>query len=180
MPCAGQASAACTHASANASSEMSRSRKRAASAATIRPPACRITFSSAASLMAVRSWLRGRDNNRPDLDRTVLGERDLLGDRNRRIEIRRLDQIVAAELLLGLGEGAVMDGLLAVGGAHGGGKRRALQPGTREPHRPKLLDQGHVAARDCLQGGAALIRSAIDLFVLVDQQQELHGALLRA
>src|SRR5947209_15550938 len=135
MPCAGQASAACTQASANASSAMSRSRKRAASAVTIRPPACRVAFSSVASLIEVRSWLRGRHKHWPDLDRAVLRERDLLGDRNGGVEIRRFDQIVAAELLLGLGEGPVMDGLFAVGGAHGGGEGSALQPSARKPHR---------------------------------------------
>src|SRR5215468_7140329 len=98
MSCAGHASAACTHASANASSAMSRSRKRAASAATIRPPACRVTFSSVASTMELRSWLRGWHNHWPDLDRAVLGERNLLGDCNGSIEIWRLDDIIAAEL----------------------------------------------------------------------------------
>src|SRR5437899_815379 len=168
MPCAGQASAACTQASANASSATSRSRKRAASAATIRPPACRATRSSALSLMELLSWLRRRHHDRPDLDRPVLGERHLLGDRNRGVQIRRLDEIVAAELLLGLGEGAIMDRLFAVGGAHGGGEGGALQPCARNAHRPKLLDEGHVPARDLLHCGAALVRSAIDLLVLVD------------
>src|SRR5439155_16309741 len=102
MPCAGQASAACTHASANASSATSRSRKWAASAATMRPPACRITVSSVVSLIEVRSWLRRwRHYDRPDLDRAVARQRDLLGDRNRGVQIRRLDEIVAAELLFG-------------------------------------------------------------------------------
>src|SRR5262249_7590083 len=119
------------------------------------------------------------DDDRPHLDRAVLRARDAGGDRKRLVGILRVDQVVAAELLLRLGERAVGDERLTV--PHADGRRRPgrLQRIARD-HVSALLDrlgESHVGGHDLvlLVLGCALPA----VLVAVDQTQVLHDVLLR-
>src|SRR5262245_35618309 len=117
--------------------------------------------------------------DRPDLDAPTevlvqLGRRVLRRDLDRLVEVARLDQEVAAELLLGLGERPVghEDLAAARAQAHGvlGGRERAdleqlagtLQLGVVRA--ALLFDRGHVGRREGLEF----------LLVVVGQAQVLH------
>src|SRR5882672_9732460 len=70
----------------------------------------------------------GRARHRPDgpdLDGAVTRVRDARGDADRFVEVLGLDEVVPAELLLGLGEGPVgRDGLAVPHANRGRGSRR--------------------------------------------------------
>src|SRR3954471_21767575 len=63
----------------------------------------------------------------PDLDRSVARPRDLRSDGDGLIEVPRLDQVVPAELFLGLREGPVRGEPLAVADPDGGRGAGRLQ-----------------------------------------------------
>src|SRR5258706_6367490 len=68
-----------------------------------------------------------RREDRPDLDRAVPRGRDAGGDRGRLVEVLRLDQVEAAELLLRLRERAVGREELRFADAHRARRRRRLE-----------------------------------------------------
>src|SRR2546427_3768133 len=68
-----------------------------------------------------------RSNDRPDLDRAATGHRNPRGDGNRLVEIGRIDQEVAAQLLLGLRERTVGHHPLALAHPDGRGRRGGLE-----------------------------------------------------
>ena len=85
-------------------------------------------------------------HDRPDLDPARPGAGDARGRVDRRVEVRRLDQVVAAEVLLGLGERPVGDDPPAVAD----GDRRGVDDGLERlaaqvlPARPQPVAVGGV------------------------------------
>src|SRR3954464_11531902 len=119
------------------------------------------------------------DPDGPDLDASGLGSRDLGGARDRLVEDVALEHAEAAELLLGLGEGAVGDHALAVLDPHGRRRRDGLEGLAR--------DVGAVLG-DLLAEAAVAVHHRVDraggdvghlALVAVDRQQVLHLSLLR-
>src|SRR5271166_767333 len=116
--------------------------------------------------------------DRPDLDRACLGPRAARRPGEGPVEIGRLDQVIAAELLLDLGIGAVQHRFLAVLRPNDGRRVARLQPFAADPGARFLhrLGGGAVGgeARLCL-----LFRRRLHgLLVLVDHQQIAHRWLL--
>src|SRR5580704_15005388 len=73
----------------------------------------------------------GEFHHWPDLDRSLAGSGNAGGDADRRVEIRRLDEKIAAELLARLGEGAVRHEPFAVADPDARCRRNGMQwPGT--------------------------------------------------
>ena len=135
VPSTGQRRAAIANASCAASSATSTSRQNPTNAATTRAHSARNTSSS------IR---RRRDG--PDLDRAAHAQGgDPRGDGERGVQVGGLDEVVAAEHLLGLGERAVGEQQLAVDRAHRGGG-----VGGREPRAVEHLVV--VAQREVLRG----------------------------
>src|SRR5580692_10848144 len=110
IPRSGHCSSAAAKASCRASSAKSKSPRRRISVAKTRPASRRSTTSTfAAEATSPRS---GPD--RTHFDAALLGARDACGDRQRFVQVLRLDEIVAAELLTRLGERPIGDDDLAV------------------------------------------------------------------
>src|SRR5208282_331266 len=65
----------------------------------------------------------GEFHDGPHLDRPVTGSGDLLRHSNRFVQVAGFNQIIAAELLLGLGKWPITGQPLPVAHAHGGGSR---------------------------------------------------------
>src|SRR5271166_2850420 len=113
----------------------------------------------------------------PHFDRAVLRPRNPRGNRNRLVEIFRLNQVVAAELLLGFREWPVRHYRLAVAHANRGGRRGLLEriaalvlPALREVLREDHIFLEHLA----LLGGVHLFSVR---FAVVDQKQVFHCML---
>src|SRR5256886_3086958 len=139
VPSRGQRSAATANASCAASSARSKSPRKPMRVARTRPHSSRKTCSISALALHDRPYLYGapgarRGNARGQLDRGV--------------EVVGLVEVVAAELLLGLGERAVGGQRLAVLDAHGGGRRRGLQ--LVAAHHARGLRDRHVLGEDGL------------------------------
>src|ERR671937_579731 len=184
-PSPGHLPRATVNASCTASSARSMSPKTPIRAASDRPDSSRkIRPTSAASSLAAASpsptpsGLEARE--RPDLDRHLDG----LGDPRRPgecgIEVLGLDDVEAAEMLLGLHEGAVGGHHLAAGDAHDGSSVGLVQA-TGEHPGPRRL-QLLLEAAELLVGlghllvGHGLADLALDA---VDRQQVVrHGVLL--
>ena len=97
---------------------------------------------------------------RPDLDCATRGKRQFLGDRDCGIEIRHVDQVIAAELLLGFGKRAVMNCPVAVTSpnrSRGGG---ALQPGAAFSGSAQRGGERHMLGDHFLKRRTVLFRSA--------------------
>src|SRR5437762_2465658 len=113
----------------------------------------------------------------PDLDRAHARRRDAGGDRGRLVEILRLDQVEAAELLLRLGERPVRGEELGVADAH--------RP--RGPRGLERLSSPVVAARSNALRERAVFREEAPhlrlrnsfplLLVRVDEEEVLHCRL---
>src|SRR6266545_2275810 len=73
------------------------------------------------------SGLRRHFHDRADLDRARPRRGDTCRDRRRLVQVLRIDDVVAAELFAGLGEGAVGRQRLAVADADGRGGRNRLE-----------------------------------------------------
>src|SRR5262249_32269372 len=113
-------------------------------------------------------------HQRPDLDRALAGGRDLRRPLERLVERLCLDQVVAAELLLRLGERPVGDDLLAVADADGDALRRRLELVATNV-RTALLELRQKRAVLLVQRGLVLVgQGPVRLLVAVDQQQVLH------
>src|SRR2546423_9137506 len=86
--------------------------------------------------------------DRPYLDRPVVRRGEALGPAHRVVERVGLDQVVAAELLLRLGEGTVGDEALAATEADGARSGRRLERGRVDEGAglPKVLREVHVGA----------------------------------
>src|SRR5256885_2068079 len=139
LPSRGQRSAATANASCAASSARSKSPRKPMRVARTRPHSSRKTCSISALALHDRPYLYGapgarRGNARGQLDRGV--------------EVVGLVEVVAAELLLGLGERAVGGQRLAVLDAHGGRGRRGLQ--LVAAHHARGLRDRHVLGEDGL------------------------------
>ena len=123
-PRTGHVSSAVTNASWTASSARSKSPRTRISVATARPDSSRNRRSTTSWAAAVgrrgpgrsvggrplrpgRRRAAGEVEDRPDLDRAVLRARDHRRVVDRLVEVGRLDEVEAAERLLGLGERAV-------------------------------------------------------------------------
>src|SRR5439155_23629933 len=111
---------------------------------------------------------------RADLDRSALRARDLRGPLNRLVEILALEEVEAAELLLGLREGTVGDQALAVAHPDGRRRRRGLQAGAghEDPGRLDLLSELAVGLHDprsVLRGHRRQARLVLD-----DAEQVAH------
>ena len=108
--------------------------------ATVRPDSSR--NSRAAASRASTSWMarppRPAGGSRSCREGAGDGRRDL----DRVVERLALDHVVAGQLLLGLGEGAVREQHLAAAHADGGRRARRLQLGAAAQHA-----RGAVASR---------------------------------
>ena len=117
---------------------------------------------------------------RPDLDRAVARRRDPGGPLDRLVERVGVDQVVAAELLLRLGERAVGGECLVVLHADGGRRLRRLQRVAGD-HRAAVLEvlrERHVRLVDL---ALLLLAERLPAVLLaVDQQHVLHVVLLRS
>src|SRR2546427_12465852 len=115
--------------------------------------------------------------DRPHLDAAPLRRRNPRRDLDRVVQILGVDEVEPAQLLLGLGVGAVGGGQLAVADARGRGRLHRLQPLRRDPVAVLLhgLREGAVLGhpRFLLLLGQALPL----LLVVVDQAQVPHGSL---
>ena len=148
-PCAGQSASAAAKASASASSAPATSRVRAARKATqlavavgAPPPrrrACRRRLSCSIAVSALTSARPGAPRSR----RGGAGAARRPGEGG--VEIGHVDDVVAAELLLGLGVGAVEHLGLAVGDAHRGRRRRRPQA-VAAAHDPGLAHRLGIGA----------------------------------
>src|ERR1022692_2833125 len=177
-------------ASWTASSASSMSPRRRTSVATARPYSCRNTPAMAEAskdgcVMSVAGVLLGTGIllgtgvhlERAHLDRAAAGFRRFRRPRQRRIQVVRLDDPESAELLLGLGEGAIGGEYLAVAHPHHGRDAGRLQAAGEDPG-PRLAERGvdrldvvvHLL-HDLLRRGGL----AID--VVHGQQVLLHGCL---
>src|ERR1700704_4206141 len=131
-PSRGQRSSATTNASWTASSARSKSPRTRMSVATARPDSSRNSRSTTA-------WAAAGDGNGlggfaarqipdgPDLDGAVPGGRDARGHLDRLVDVPALDEVEAAELLLGLRERTIGRDGPPVIHAHGGRRRRRLE-----------------------------------------------------
>src|SRR5215467_214889 len=92
------------------------------------------------------------------------------------VEIRHVNDVVAAHLLLHLGEGAVLYQPLAVPLPHGGGRGRRLQAGTPD-HDAGIHQRLRVSAIGTPVGVlAGRVRARAEIrFALVDQDRVFHG-----
>src|SRR5262249_61135232 len=81
----------------------------------------------------------------PHFDRAVSSARDLPGDFDRVVEVLAFQQVVSAELLFALCEGAVRGGELAVSDPQGRGRRAGLECLPAQERSP-LLDHLGVGA----------------------------------
>src|SRR6266508_5191660 len=193
-PLSGQRSSACTKASCSASSARSKSPQARISDAMIRPYSRRKTCSTlsrafgigrAGRLRPVRPRRRRRSelgcgsikfHDRPYLHRATTGKiRHLAGPGDRRIQIGRIDQIVAAELLLGLGEGAIDDDRAAIGESYGGRRRDRLERLAGEVLAGLLQVGGVLPPGVHLSGLGFGGFGRCGLLVPIDQQQVAHG-----
>src|ERR1022692_4894650 len=183
-PVSGHFCTATTKASWTASSASSMSPRRRTSVATARPYSSRNTPAMAEAskggcvMSAARVLLAsGAVLERAHLDRAAAGFRRLRRPRQRRIQVGRLDDPESAELLLGLGEGAIGGEYLAVAHPHHGRDAGRLQAAGEDPG-PRLAERGvdrldvvvHLL-HDLLRRGGL----AID--VVHGQQVLLHGCL---
>src|SRR5256714_4574128 len=106
-------------------------------AASSRPHSARYNASSCSDTLR-----KGHD--RTHFDGAEARARDLRGDGDGLVQIGRLDQVVAAQLLLRLGEGAVGSQALAVAHAHRGGRVGRLQRVAAFDLSGELLPEGAV------------------------------------
>src|ERR1022692_534554 len=184
-PVSGHFCTATTKASWTASSASSMSPRRRTSVATARPYSSRNTPAMAEAskggcvMSAARVLLAsGAVLERAHLDRAAAGFRRLRRPRQRRIQVVRLDDPESAELLLGLGEGAIGGESLPVAHPHHGRDAGRLQAAGEDPG-PRLAERGvdrldvvvHLL-HDLLRRGGL----AID--VVHGQHVLLHGCLL--
>src|SRR6266545_2893906 len=183
-PVDGQRSMATRKASCTASSARPKSPRIRMRVATVCPDSSRNTRSTISRVVSAtltsqgRSGGRGELHHRADLDRAVARPRDPGRDLDRLVEVLAVDQVVAAELLLGLGEGPVGGERLAAADLHGG----------RGAGRLERLAALHQAAVDDVLGelvvglvlGRALGLGEAGLLVAVDQQRVFHASSLLA
>src|SRR6266540_2744985 len=195
-PVSGQRSSACTKASWSESSARSKSPQARISDAMIRPCSRRKTCSICSRTVAIGIdgrlrllRLRRRRplklgcrsikfHDRSYFDRATIGKiRHLAGPGDRRIEIGHVDQIVAAKLLLGLGERAVGHERATIGEPHGGGGRDRLQR-LAGNMLSRLLQIGGVLPPGVHLSSLGFRRfGCCGLLVPVDQQQVAHTFL---
>src|SRR5581483_5193171 len=125
----------------------------------------------------IRLLLSVEGHDRPYLDAPETGGGDPRGDLDGVVQVPGLDQVEPAQLLLGLGEGAVGGGQLAVSDPDGGGARDRLERLAPEivTAPADRVGEGEVLAhqRVPLVGG----HGAPPLFLVVDQADVLHGSL---
>src|SRR6266540_4855087 len=201
VPATGHCSSATANASCNASSATSMSPSRRISVARIRPYSVR----KISSMRIAAQWEgyptgrpRARDGrlarrphpDGPHLDREARPHQRVPGgDRQHLVEVLGLDEAIAGQLLLRLGERTVRHDRLAVLHPHGGGGAGRLQRFTTlvEAARP----EGLAELDGLLEDGAPFLHGHLvpPLLVLVDQQHVAHtrmsflarsGALLGA
>src|SRR5438876_4165144 len=170
----GQRASAMANASCRASSARSKSPTRRISVASTRPASLRKMVSTSLGVMAYATPRSVVDPDRPDFDRAVPGARNPCRDRQCRIEILGLDQVIAAKLLVGLRERPVGGEGLAVAHPHRGRRRDRLQPvaGLEIAALDDGLGERAIFLEDLLAGRG--IHFAVVGFILIDHQQVLH------
>src|SRR6267378_3504787 len=113
-------------------------------------------YSMGTSAFTNASWfaLHVDFHYRSHFDRAELRAGDSRGNRNGFVQIFRLDEVVATELLLGLCERAVGHRRLAVADANRGRGRGLLEGGSALllPGLGEVLGKGHVLLKDLLMG----------------------------
>src|SRR5207244_6365991 len=123
-----------------------------------------------------RSPRLGHREDRPHLDRAIAAAGDACGDRGRLVEVPGLDQVVAAELLPGLGERPIGGDRLAALDADGGRGRGRLQRGTglEMAALHDRVGEGPVLTEDLPP--LRLAHRGPLLLTVVDQQHVFHGS----
>src|SRR5215207_687878 len=182
-PAVGQRWTATRKASWTASSARSKSPRTRMRVATACPDSSRNTRSTSARVSAatLTPRLSGRHvhlHDRPDLDRPAADVGDPGGDLDRLVQVLGLDDVEAAELLLGLGERPVGAEGRAVAHPHGGGRRGRLQrlAGLVDAAVDDVLGEGHVLLE--LGLGLLLALAGPVLLAGVDQQRVAHAPSL--
>src|SRR5579884_4063508 len=112
-------------------------------------------------------------HDRTHFDRPKSRAGDFLGNRGRRVDTLRFNQVVATQLFLSLRKRAIGGQPLAVAYAYGFRGLRRLQRMTTLDVAGELL-----AKRAVLVQFAIVIAAGETLFVFVDQQQVLHFSFL--
>src|SRR5690348_10367697 len=102
-----------------------------------------------AALMPARCLPLREDHDRPDLD-AAEPRRAQLGDVERVVQVARIDQVVAAQRLLGLDERAVGHDVAADGG-RGGGRLEGVAADELAALLPHLLREAVVRLHDLLE-----------------------------
>src|SRR5215467_12168336 len=131
------------------------------------PPACPGSGFTPAALIPVRCLPLREDHERPDLN-AAEPRRAELGDVERVVQVARLDQVVAAQRLFGLDEGAVGHDV-AADGRRGAGRLEGVAGDELAALLAHLLREAVMRLHDLLEH--VWCRGGVALLVLIDQDQ---------
>src|SRR5215469_8516847 len=121
------------------------------------------------NVFALQRPCSGKRHDRAHFDRAEPRARNFRGYRRGRLAVRRLHQIITAQLLLGFGKRTVCSQRLSVAHAHGGRGMGRLQ-------RIPALDRGGMlfAERHILFHFSRVVSGGVALFIFVNQKKKLH------